>query len=224
MTDTTLFSFSLLIVFVWGALVANHFFLSDSKTYPQSHGMAFVVFLIGTIINIKYLDYIFPLLSTFGLLANLKTIPYFFLGIHFERNTHVQNFSIGRDVIFFDGYCGLCNHTVTLLIKLDKNKILRYSSLQGNYAKEVLDSDHIELDPSLIFRREGISYEKAEAVLHILRKLGGIYKFMGFLLKLFPIFILNKIYDLVARNRYYFFGKNDSCFVPNEEHKKLFIP
>lgn len=67
-------------------------------------------------------------------------------------------------------------------------------------------------------------YDKAEAVIQILIKLGGIYKFMGIVLKVFPLVILNMLYEFIARNRYRIFGKNDACLIPTNEIRDLFIP
>lgn len=161
---------------------------------------------------------------THGLLNAIVAIPCFFLAIRLEPYEVARDDYVSDEVIFFDGFCVLCSGTVALLIKLDKNRIFRYSSLQGKYAKETLDSRHVESSASVIFRSEGFSYERAEAVLRILIKLGGFYQLLGILLKLLPHFILNRAYDLVARNRYYFFGKNDSCLIPKDEDKTLFLP
>ena len=127
-------------------------------------------------------------------------------------------------VIFFDGLCVLCNKSVSFLIKIDKKKVLKYSSLQGDYAKEVLDSEDIDSASSVIFLDDGVSYKKADAAIHILIKLGGVYKALGVTLNLLPTFFINWFYDLVAKNRYSIFGKKDSCPIPKEEEKELFIP
>ncbi len=129
-----------------------------------------------------------------------------------------------NDVVFFDGVCVLCNGAVKLLIQIDKQQRLRYALIQGQYAQSVLSSPQIESVSSMILQSQGISYEKAEAVIQVLNKLGGVYRLLSLLLKIFPIFVLNGVYNFIARNRYSFFGKNDSCFIPKEQHKKLFLP
>ena len=159
-----------------------------------------------------------------GFLNAILTVPCFFLAIRLESDEKPRNTSAGNDVIFFDGFCVLCSGTVALLIKLDKRRVFKYSSLQGQYAKEVLNLRYVESGASVVFRNQGATYEKAEAVIHILIKLGGFYKFLGCLLKLLPTFVLNVAYTFIARNRYHFFGKNDSCLIPKEEDRQLFLP
>lgn len=159
-----------------------------------------------------------------GFLNAVVTIPCFYLAIRFEDDQKSEKSSVKGNVIFFDGFCVLCSGTVALLIKIDKKRIFQYSSLQGSYAQEVLNLSNINSGASVIFRSDGKSYEKAEAVIHILKKLGLFYKFLGFLLNLLPLFILDRLYDLIAANRYRLFGKNDTCLIPDETNRSLFIP
>jgi predicted DCC family thiol-disulfide oxidoreductase YuxK len=159
-----------------------------------------------------------------GFLNAILTVPCFFLAIRLEGDENSRGPSAGNDVIFFDGFCVLCSGTVALLIKLDRNRVLTYSSLQGKYARQVLDLRHIESGASVIFHSQEAAYEKAEAVIHILIKLGGFNKLLGILLNMLPLFVLNWAYDLIARHRYHIFGRNDVCLIPTEENKHLFIP
>ena len=159
-----------------------------------------------------------------GFLNAVITIPCFFLAIRFEDDQNLGKSIPKNNVIFFDGFCVLCSGTVALLIKIDKKRIFQYSSLQGSYAQEVLNLSNINSGASVIFRSDGRSYVKAEAVIHILKKLGPIYKFLGFLLNLLPLFMLDRLYNLIAENRYRMFGKNDTCLIPDEANRSLFIP
>ena len=159
-----------------------------------------------------------------GFMNAILTVPCFYLAIQLEDNEASMSTAAKPDVIFFDDVCVLCSRTVALLIKLDKGKTLRYSSLQGEYAQKALNFRHIGVGASVIFHSGGVSYERAEAVLYILTNLGGVYKLFGKVLNLLPLYILDGLYNLIARNRYHFFGKNDSCLVPKEEDKRLFLP
>ena len=127
-------------------------------------------------------------------------------------------------VVFFDDVCVLCNGAVLTLIKLDKKRELKYSSLTGNFAQSLPDLKNLNSSQSVIFWTEGKVYYRAQAVIHILLKLGGVCKFLGSVLKLFPLFSLNAFYNLIAKNRYRIFGKRDVCLVPSAEIKERFIP
>lgn len=127
------------------------------------------------------------------------------------------------NVVFFDGVCNLCNKSVNFLIRVDKKKKLKYSSLQSHYAKSNLDTTTDELMNSIVFLTNGKEYRRSKAVLKILITLGGFYKFTGLLFSIFPSFFLDVFYNLVAKNRYKAFGKKDTCRIPKKEEQSFFI-
>lgn len=125
-------------------------------------------------------------------------------------------------VIFFDGYCGLCNGFVDFMIKIDKEGLFKFSPLQSEYAKSNLNpSDTLDLK-SVVVLIDGKSYRKAEGVFKALTSIGGVWR-MAAILNSFPNSILNFGYELVAENRYRLFGKRDTCRLPTQEEKSRFI-
>ena len=122
-------------------------------------------------------------------------------------------------IIIFDGICALCNSTVDLLIKLDKNKIFHYTPLQGEFVRSLETAPDID---SVIFYDEGTLYYKSTAILKILASLGGIWVLAN-IFYLIPISIRDFIYDLIAKYRYKVFGKREYCRTPKEDELKLFI-
>lgn len=161
---------------------------------------------------------------THGFLNAIVTIPCFYLAIRAEESEKIKSATVTDNVVFFDDFCVLCSGTVKVLIGLDKKRLLKYSSLQGEFARKVLKSPSVKTGESVIFLSDNFTFERSEAAIKILLKLGGAYRLLGLLLNLFPLFLLNLIYDFVARNRYSFFGKNDSCLIPKEEERILFLP
>lgn len=126
-------------------------------------------------------------------------------------------------VIFFDGVCNLCNSTVDILIKLDKQHQFRYSSLQGQFAKKALAHVDINFDKSFVYLENGKVFVKAAAAIKILKKLGGIYKAIAVIASVFPNWFLNLFYNLLAKYRYQLLGKKDECRLPSKEEARLFI-
>ena len=125
-------------------------------------------------------------------------------------------------VIFFDGYCGLCNGFVDFMIKIDKEGLFKFSPLQSEYAKSNLNpSDTLDLK-SVVVLIDGKSYRKAEGVFKALTSIGGVWR-MTAIFNSFPNSILNFGYELVAENRYRLFGKRDTCRLPTQEEKSRFI-
>lgn len=127
-----------------------------------------------------------------------------------------------RPVIFFDGVCGLCNGFVDFVISHDKKNLFLFSPLQSDYAKKQLPS-HLTQDlTSVVLIINGATYTKTNAVLRVMNELGGAWKVLtiGHYL---PTFLTNRIYDLVASNRYRLFGKKETCRLPTEEERQRFL-
>ncbi len=125
-------------------------------------------------------------------------------------------------IIFFDGDCVICNRFANWIMKKFKPHFLYLSTLQSASAKKHLKQFDLGLD-SVVYLTEGSTYKKSKAILKILNDLGGFYKYLSILLQIFPLFIADAVYDLVAKNRYRVFGKTDSCRIPNESEKSYFL-
>jgi len=131
----------------------------------------------------------------------------------------------GKKVVLFDGVCNLCNGAVNFIIKRDKNDMFRYASLQSEIgqalAKEV-GVDASKLDTILLIEPAVAYYHKSTAALQIARQLSGGYSLLSIFL-IFPKFLRDWIYDIIAKNRYKWFGKKESCAVPSPRLKALFV-
>lgn len=129
-----------------------------------------------------------------------------------------------QNIILFDGVCNMCNNTVDFLMKIDKNKSLQFASLQSDFAKEKLREINFTQEiNSLIFIRNNYPYYYSDAAAYILIEAGGIYKLIGKLILLFPKFIRDSVYKFIAKHRYQWFGKRNTCRIPTEEEKERFL-
>lgn len=126
-------------------------------------------------------------------------------------------------VIFFDGVCNLCNQSVQFVIKRDKAARFRYASLQSNTGQEILKKYNLPQDNfnSFILYDQGKLYTRSDAALRVLSQLKG-WKWAG-AFRVVPGFIRNAVYNLIARNRYKWFGKKDECMIPTPELKSRFL-
>jgi len=130
-----------------------------------------------------------------------------------------------KKIILFDGICNLCDASVQYVIKHDKKDSFRFVSIQSQLGQEILN--YIEIDnkkvDSIVLYEPGIAYYlKAEAAFKIAKELNGIYRYLG-LFTNFPKVITNTIYDYVAKNRYKWYGKKESCLIPTDELKAKFL-
>ena len=128
-------------------------------------------------------------------------------------------------VLFFDGYCNLCNNTVDSLVRWDKNAILKFASLQGETAAKLLpQSARQGAEPeTVIYLRDGKIYDRSTAILLVLKDIGGIYALSG-LFFVVPKFLRDLVYRFIARIRYKVFGKRESCRIPTPEERSRFLP
>ena len=131
----------------------------------------------------------------------------------------------GKKIILFDGVCNLCNGAVQFIIKRDGGDRFRFAALQSELGQELCRARHIDTTQidSIILIDPGIAYYvKSDAALEIARELRG-YGWMPLMLGWIPRGVRDAVYDLVARNRYRWFGKKDQCMIPTPELQKKFL-
>lgn len=127
-------------------------------------------------------------------------------------------------VVLFDGYCKFCNFWVNFLIKIDRQKQLRFASAQSPTGKSLLERGNIDAigADSVAVYDEGRFYLRSAAILHIARRLRGIWR-LGYAFVIIPRPVRDMIYDFVARNRYRWFGRRETCRVPMETDRDRFL-
>src|SRR6476620_9106632 len=119
-------------------------------------------------------------------------------------------------VIIFDGVCNLCNSSVAFIIKHDPNAVFRFIPSQAGSVASVLTEKNDPAPDSIILLENNRTYTRSTAALRIARRLSGPVKLLyGFIIV--PAFIRNAVYDLIARNRYKWFGKKEQCMVPSPD-------
>jgi predicted DCC family thiol-disulfide oxidoreductase YuxK len=138
--------------------------------------------------------------------------------------------SISNPIILYDGVCGLCNRLVQFVLKQDSRDRFRFASLQSDFATRVLrrhgaapeDLDTVYLVSDHALAGERLA-SRSDAAIAVLNELGGGLSVLGVVLRLFPRWLRNWGYNLVARNRYRVFGKYDSCPIPSEKDRRKFL-
>lgn len=130
-----------------------------------------------------------------------------------------------KKIILFDGVCNLCNGAIQFIIKHDKSDQFRYAPLQSATGMKYLQQRNIdtaEID-SIILIEPGVAYyTKSSAALKIGQDFGGLWRLLG-VFEWIPESISNFMYDIIAKNRYNWFGKKEECMIPTPELKAKFL-
>jgi predicted DCC family thiol-disulfide oxidoreductase YuxK len=127
-------------------------------------------------------------------------------------------------IILFDGICNLCNRSVQFVLKYDKQKLFRFASLQSNAGQRLLKEYHLSetVFNSFVLIQNGKTYLKSTAALMVAKQLGGVIKIL-YAFIIVPALIRNGIYNAIAKNRYKWFGKQDSCMMPTPDLQSRFL-
>jgi predicted DCC family thiol-disulfide oxidoreductase YuxK len=121
-----------------------------------------------------------------------------------------------KKIVIFDGVCNLCNSSVLKVIKNDKKNTFLFAALQSKSGQEIINYLKIDVSKidSIILYEPGVSYDiKSTAVLKVMKDFGGLW-FLTQAFFIFPEGLRNFIYDYIAKNRYKWFGKRESCMIP----------
>lgn len=135
------------------------------------------------------------------------------------------NIPDNKQLILFDGVCNLCNGSVQFIIRNDKKHTFLFAPLQGNTAKEIINTYNIDTsitDSILLYSKKYGLSTKSTAALKISRQLRMPVNFLVVFFVI-PKFIRNWIYDLIARNRYDWFGRKNECMIPTKELRSKFL-
>lgn len=132
-------------------------------------------------------------------------------------------------LVLYDGVCGLCDHFVQFLLRIDRHDRLRFAALQGPLGAAILEkagrassslstvivvADHETPAERLL--------ERSDAALFAINSAGGLYRAVT-VFRIVPRFLRDRVYDLVARWRYRIFGQFDACPIPRPETRAKFL-
>ena len=134
-----------------------------------------------------------------------------------------------KHLVLYDGECGLCDRAVQWILKNDKKVQFAFAPLQGEVAKKEA-AQLLEQEPDLdslvlVENYEGSERRllvRAKAVLRIAWLIGGAWALIGWL-HVLPGWVLDWLYNLVARNRHRLFRKEPFCKIPTPEERQRFF-
>lgn len=136
----------------------------------------------------------------------------------------LKNTDYNYEIILFDGVCNFCNASINFVIDHDLEKHFKFAPLQSEIGQEILTkfNQNTKDFDSVILLKNNQLYQKSEAAIEIAKHLSGVWKYLSFF-GILPTFFLNFFYNIIAKNRYKFFGKTDSCRMPTAELRERFL-
>lgn len=127
-------------------------------------------------------------------------------------------------VVLFDGVCNLCNGSVQFILKRDPQARFRFASLQSDAGRSLLQEHGLDPEAlsSVVVIDGGQAWRESSAALRIARYLPGGWKLLR-IFTLVPRPLRDAVYRWIARNRYRWFGKMETCWLPTPELKGRFL-
>jgi predicted DCC family thiol-disulfide oxidoreductase YuxK len=124
----------------------------------------------------------------------------------------------------FDGVCNLCNRSVQFILKRDRRGIFRFASLQSPLGQSLLKRSGLPADQldSFVLVENNKVYTRSTGALRVLRQLGGAWSLLS-IFRIVPRQWRDAVYNWIARRRYRWFGKTDSCWLPSPKWADRFL-
>jgi len=129
-----------------------------------------------------------------------------------------------KPVVLFDGVCNYCNTMINFIIRQDKKKKYLFATLQSEFGQRTLQRWNLPANSfdSFLVLDKGKLYSKSTAALRLYNQLPWYWKWTQ-LFWLFPKFLRDAVYNVIAKNRYKWFGKRKECMIPTPELKNRFL-
>ena len=117
-------------------------------------------------------------------------------------------------ILYYDGLCVLCNKSIRFIINRDRKNQFKIGLLDAFKSEDKHDS--------VVLVHKGIKYNYSNAIIKSLVLIGGVYK-LAVILYVFPKSFRDFIYKIIAKNRYKWFGKHNTCPTLPEKWKERLI-
>ena len=128
------------------------------------------------------------------------------------------------DLILFDGVCNLCNALVQFVIRHDPKGKFHFAAIQSDIGRKIfqkygLDSADLQ---TFVFISDNQVFLRSSAAIEVVSRFGGAWRMFA-IFWLVPRLVRDAVYSTIARNRYRWFGRKDTCMIPTPEIEKRFL-
>ena len=128
------------------------------------------------------------------------------------------------NLIVFDGVCNFCTSSVQFILRHDRGAVFRFVSIQSELGREICRTSGLDPDDMQTFLvfTNGRVLLRSDAALEVAKQFGGLWRLLV-LFKVVPRRLRDWVYSFVARHRYRWFGRRDSCMIPSEKVRQRFL-
>jgi len=135
-----------------------------------------------------------------------------------------QTTADNHPILLFDGVCNLCNGVIKFAIKRDRNAHLHFASLQSEPAKVLMRQHGLDENQlkTFILIENGKAHTRSTAALRLARHFTGLWP-MLYIFIIIPKPIRDAVYNFISKNRYRWFGKEESCMIPTPDISARFL-
>lgn len=136
----------------------------------------------------------------------------------------MENLPKDKKIILFDGVCNLCNSSVQYIIERDHKDMYRFASLQSDIGQQIqhyLGIANRNIDSIVLYEPNKAYYYKSGAIIEIAKEMPYFSWFTIF--RIVPASLRDFVYDYIAKNRYKWYGKQESCWISTPELKAKFL-
>lgn len=142
----------------------------------------------------------------------------------YRRDPNVPAFDDTHPIVIFDGVCVMCSGFVGFLLRHDRRGAIRFLAAQTPLGEALyrhfgLKSDDFD---TYVLLENGVARTKSDAALRLFARLGFPWSVLC-VGRIAPRSWRDAIYDFVARNRFNWFGKRETCYAPSPEERERFI-
>jgi predicted DCC family thiol-disulfide oxidoreductase YuxK len=142
----------------------------------------------------------------------------------YRADPAVPRFADDRPIIIFDGKCVACSAFAGFILRHDRDRRFRLLAAQSAIGDALYR--HFGLDPvqyeTFILLQDGCAFVRSEAAIRILAGLGGPWR-LAVVARVLPLWLRDKLYDVIARNRLRWFGARQTCYVPHPSEADRFL-
>ena len=128
-----------------------------------------------------------------------------------------------HSIVLYDGHCNLCTGAVRFILPRDPNGHFRFASLQDPKVDRLFSKNNLSRPDtdSILLLESGRLYQRSTAALRIARRLRRGWP-LFYASIIIPRFLRDPLYTWIARNRYRWWGKRESCLVMVEGWEERF--